>query len=56
MKRNKDGSENISEFGPDEPIHAGQILAEMLGAVCHPEFFIHSDVEVFSRLYFIDGR
>jgi hypothetical protein len=33
---------------PSDPIHAGQIFAEMLGAACHPEFFDHADVEVCS--------
>lgn len=30
----------------DDSIHAGQVFAEMLGAVCHPEFFDHIDLEV----------
>jgi len=30
----------------DDAIHAGQIFAEMLGAVYNPEFFDHVDVEV----------
>ena len=41
----KDGIEHISEIKQDS-IHSGQIFAEMLGAVNHPEFFDHSDVEV----------
>lgn len=36
----------ISELGPENSIHSGQIFAEMLGAVCHPEFFNNTDVEV----------
>jgi hypothetical protein len=44
-KKLKDGSHDISEVTEDS-IHAGQIFAEMLGAVCHPDFFIHADVEV----------
>lgn len=43
---NKEGGKDISEFGPDQTIHSGQIFAEMLGAACHPEFFDHGDVEV----------
>lgn len=31
----------------DNSIHAGQIFAEMLGAVCHPEFFDYTDLEAF---------
>ena len=45
--QSKDGVEHISEVTGDS-IHSGQIFAEMLGAVCHPEFFEHSDVEVSS--------
>lgn len=41
----KNGVEHISEVTGDS-IHSGQIFAEMLGAVCHPEFFEFSDVEV----------
>jgi hypothetical protein len=46
MKRNKDGTEEVSAID-DVYINAGQIFAEMLGAVCHPEFFNYSDLEVF---------
>ena len=42
----KDGGEEIIELLPEHSIHAGQIFAEMLGAVNHPEFFNHNDVEV----------
>ena len=31
----------------DNCIHLGQIFAEMLGTVCHPEFFDHTDLEAF---------
>ena len=47
-KRNKDGTETTLDIGNSEDsIYAGQIFAEMLGAACHPEFFDHTDVEVF---------
>lgn len=49
-KREKDGSEKVFEVDdPDDSIHAGQVFAEMLGAVCHPEFFDYCDLEVFLR-------
>jgi hypothetical protein len=47
IKRNKDGTENVTQIDDQEhSIHAGQVFAEMLGAVCHPEFFDHTDQEV----------
>lgn len=39
-------AEYISELGPENFIHSGQVFAEMLGAACHPEFFNNIDVEV----------
>ena len=30
----------------ENPVFAGQILAEMLGGVCHPEFYKYSAQEV----------
>lgn len=44
-----DGLECISEVTSDS-IHSGQIFAEMLGAVNHPEFFEYSDIEVYLPL------
>ena len=46
-KRNKDGTETFSEIDSDDSIHSGQIFAEMLGAVCHPEFFDHTSLEAY---------
>ena len=47
MKLTKAGKEEITEINdPDDSIYAGQIFAEMLGAVCHPEFFNYTDLEV----------
>ena len=37
----------ISEVTMNDSIHSGQIFAEMLGSVCHPEFFDHTDTEAF---------
>jgi hypothetical protein len=37
-----------SVYRSRNPIFSGQILAEMLGAVCYPEFYRYSDQEVFS--------
>jgi hypothetical protein len=53
-KRTKSGGERVSEV-KGKSIHAGQIFAEMLGAVCHPEFFDCTDVEVHTPfLLFLD--
>jgi hypothetical protein len=53
-KRTKSGGERVSEV-KGKSIHAGQIFAEMLGAVCHPEFFDCTDVEVYTPfLTFLD--
>jgi hypothetical protein len=43
MKQNKDGTDIVAQINdPDDSFHAGQIFTEMLGAVCHPEFFNHT--------------
>lgn len=44
-KKTKKGGEQASEVRGNS-IHAAQIFAEMLGAVCHPEFFDCVDMEV----------
>src|SRR5208282_3542023 len=47
QNQTKDGTQVITEIDdPNAPIHAGQVFAEMLGAVSHPEFFDHTDLEV----------
>jgi hypothetical protein len=47
LKKDNEGRESTVELdNPGDPIHAGQIFAEMLGAVCHPEFFNHTEIEV----------
>jgi hypothetical protein len=46
--QNKDGTATVNAISdPNDTIHAGQVFAEMLGAVCQAEFFQHTDIEVY---------
>jgi hypothetical protein len=49
---------DLTTKSPSKQIHAAQIFAEMLGAVCHPEFFDCTDMEVRtpSGFFDVDGR
>jgi hypothetical protein len=49
-KKGKDEIEKQYSVDDGHPIHAAQIFAEMLAAACHPEFFDHTDIEVWIPL------
>ena len=38
------------------PVDTAQVFAEMLTAVCHPEFFDHTELEVYAPHNHIDNR
>jgi hypothetical protein len=53
FERRKKASDplDIVESAPTAPVFAGQIFAEMLAGINHPEYFSTSDQEVYSFLY-----
>jgi phosphotransferase system glucose/maltose/N-acetylglucosamine-specific IIC component len=48
QQKSKIEEEEITNL--EHPVFAGQIFAEMLGAVAHPEFYLYSQQEVRSLL------
>ena len=44
QQKSKIEEEEITNL--EHPVFAGQIFAEMLGAVAHPEFYLYSQQEV----------